>query len=94
MPSVNARHILVSSKEKCLEIRKKIEEGGDFATYAVRYSECPSAPDGGDLGEVEPGKMGSEIDKVLFSDENVDVLKGPVKTEFGYHLFKVTARTP
>jgi peptidyl-prolyl cis-trans isomerase C len=94
MPSVKARHILVSSNEQCLEIRKKIEEGADFATLAIRYSECPSAADGGDLGEVEPGKMGSEVDKVLFNDENIDVVKGPVKTEFGYHLFKVTARTP
>ena len=93
MPKVKARHILVSSREKCIEIRKKLEEGAEFATLAMKYSECPSAKTGGDLGEVEPGKMGEELDKVLFNEENVDVLQGPVKTEFGYHLVQVTARS-
>lgn len=93
MTRVHAHHILVSSKRECIEIRKKLEEGADFATVAMRYSECPSAKDGGDLGEVEQGKMGSELDKVLFGEEKLNIVKGPIKTKFGYHLVKVTSRT-
>ena len=93
MSKVHARHIEVSTEAQCIEIRKKIEEGGDFATYAMKYSKCPSAKKGGDLGAVEPGKMGEEFDKVVFQNEDVNVLKGPVKTTFGYHLVEVTSRT-
>ena len=94
MAKINARHIQVSSEEQCIEIRKKIEAGEDFATIAMKYSQCPSAAKGGDLGEVVPGEMGEEFDKVVFTNEEVGVLKGPVKTEFGYHLVEVTSRTP
>ena len=92
MTKVHARHIRVSSKKKCLEIKKKIEDGGDFITIAMRDSECPSAKNGGDLGEVERGVMGGELDKVLFDDDHVDVVQGPIKTSFGYHLLKVISR--
>jgi peptidyl-prolyl cis-trans isomerase C len=33
-----------------------------------------------------------EFDKVVFSDE-VGVVHGPVKTQFGYHLLEITDRT-
>lgn len=92
MSEDHARHIEVASEEQCLEIREKIEEGADFATYAMKYSKCPSAAKGGDLGAVEPGKMGEEFDRVVFQDEDVNVLKGPIKTTFGYHLVEVTSR--
>ena len=92
MVEVHARHIQVETKEQCIEIRKKIEEGADFATYAMKFSKCPSAERGGDLGVVEPGRMGDEFDKVIFQDEDVNVLKGPIKTTFGYHLVEVTSR--
>ena len=93
MAEVHARHIEVATEEQCVEIMKKIEAGGDFATYAMKYSKCPSAKKGGDLGVVEPGKMGEEFDKIIFQDEDVNVLKGPVKTAFGYHLVEVTSRS-
>ena len=93
MAEVQARHIQVDTKEQCVEIRKKIEEGADFATYAMKYSKCPSAAKGGDMGIVDPGTMGEEFDKVVFQDEDVNVLKGPIKTTFGYHLVEVTSRT-
>ena len=94
MAKINARHILVSSEERCIEVRKKIEEGRDFATVAMRYSDCPSAAKGGEMGEVRPGEMGEDFDNVIFTNEDVGVLKGPVKTKFGYHLVEVTSRTP
>ena len=35
--------------------------------------------------------MVPEFDKVVFNDE-VGVVHGPVKTQFGYHLLEVTSR--
>lgn len=91
MARAKARHILVSSKEKCEDIKKEIEAGKDFAQMAKIYSSCPSGKDGGALGEFSPGEMVPEFDKVVFSAE-VGKVHGPVKTGFGYHLIEITSR--
>lgn len=91
MPSATARHILVESEAKCLQIKAEIEAGTDFADAAKKYSTCPSRQQGGDLGAFRPGQMVKEFDEAVFSGELNKVL-GPVKTQFGYHLLEVTNR--
>jgi len=93
MAIASARHILVSSEEKCLELKSQIEAGAtDFAECAQNFSQCPSGRKGGDLGQFAPGQMVKEFDEVVFSGEVGKVL-GPVKTQFGYHLIEVTKRS-
>jgi len=91
MSKAKARHILVDSEEKCLDLKKQITDGADFATVASEHSSCPSGKQGGDLGEFGPGMMVPEFDKVVFN-EAVGEVHGPVKTQFGYHLLEITAR--
>lgn len=86
-----ARHILVSTEEKCNDLKNQINEGADFADIARQFSSCPSSRQGGDLGEFGPGMMVPEFDKVVFSAP-VNEVQGPVKTQFGFHLVEVTAR--
>jgi len=92
MAKAKARHILVSSEEKCEEMKKQIEAGTDFAEMARSHSSCPSGKQGGELGEFSPGEMVPEFDKVVFSAE-VGKVHGPIKTDFGYHLIEITSRT-
>jgi len=92
MARASARHILVDSEEKCNDLKTKIEDGTDFAEVARNFSSCPSGQQGGALGEFGPGQMVREFDEVVFSGDLNKVL-GPVKTEFGYHLIEVTARS-
>lgn len=87
-----ARHILVASEEKCNELKNEIIAGADFAEVARQHSTCPSSRHGGDLGEFGPGMMVAEFDKVVFSAP-VNEVQGPVKTQFGFHLLEVTARS-
>jgi len=91
MAKAAASHILVNTEEECLNIKKQIEEGSDFAQMAKEHSQCPSGQRGGDLGEFSPGQMVKEFDEVVFSEE-VGKVHGPVKTQFGYHLIKITSR--
>lgn len=92
MPTAQASHILVDTKEKCEKLKQIIADGEDFADIAKKHSSCPSGKQGGDLGEFGPGQMVKEFDEVVFSGE-VNVVHGPVKTQFGYHLLKITSRT-
>jgi len=91
MVTAKARHILVSSEDKCNELKEEIANGGDFAKLAKKHSTCPSGKSGGDLGGFGPGMMVPEFDTVCFN-EAVGEVHGPVKTQFGYHLLEVTSR--
>jgi len=92
MAQATARHILVQTEEQCNQLRQEIEGGADFADIAAKHSQCPSGKNGGDLGAFGPGQMVPEFDTVVFNDE-VGVVHGPVKTQFGYHLLEIQSRT-
>jgi peptidyl-prolyl cis-trans isomerase C len=87
-----ARHILVESKQECDDLKRQLAEGADFADLAAEHSLCPSGQEGGELGEFGPGQMVPEFDQVVFSAP-VGVVQGPVRTQFGWHLLEVTARS-
>ncbi len=87
-----ARHILVDSEAECQELKRRIENGEDFAAIAMENSKCPSGQSGGDLGEFTPGQMVPEFDSVVFN-ESLHEVHGPVQTSFGYHLIEITDRS-
>jgi peptidyl-prolyl cis-trans isomerase C len=91
MPKASARHILVETEEECRSLKEQIVGGADFADIAAKHSLCPSGQQGGELGEFHPGQMVKEFDTVVFN-EDVGVVHGPVRTQFGYHLIEITAR--
>ena len=92
MATASARHLLVESAVICQDLKEKIASGETtFEAAAKEYSQCPSGAEGGALGTFGQGQMVPEFDKVVFNDE-VGVVHGPVKTQFGYHLLEVTER--
>ncbi len=92
MPTAQARHILVATEEACIDCKTQIEGGSDFAAIAREHSTCPSGRSGGDLGTFSQGQMVPEFDEVVFRDE-LNVVHGPIKTQFGYHLLEITDRS-
>ena len=66
--------------------------GGDFAALAKKVSEDQgSAPQGGELGCFERGRMVPEFSDAAFAlgpGQTSDL----VKTQYGYHVIRVTAR--
>lgn len=98
---VHARHILVkveenasaeeekTAKEKIEKIHKEATAtGANFAELAKKYSEGPTAPQGGDLRYFQRGQMVKPFEDVAFELEP-GVVSKPVKTQFGYHIIYV-----
>jgi parvulin-like peptidyl-prolyl isomerase len=82
-----------AARDKLLAIRAHIVAGKlDFAEAAKRYSQCTTAPEGGDLG-LFPRKMVVDecIAKAAFALSVNDVSE-VVQSEYGLHLIKVTER--
>lgn len=87
---VQASHILVDDEETANEVKKKLDEGADFAQLAAQYSKDTSnAQNGGQLGYFGRGRMVQEFEDAAFSMK-VGEISDPVKTEYGYHIIKVT----
>lgn len=93
-------HILVKiddamTEEQALnkinEIDAELENGVAFDALAKQHSQDEaSAADGGDLGFSAKGVYVSDFEDAVFSLA-VGQVSEPVKTEFGYHLIKLTA---
>lgn len=86
---VKASHILVENLEEAKKIKSELDDGADFADLAQEYSSCPSKDRGGDLGFFGEGAMVKEFEDAAFAME-VGEISDPVKTQFGYHIIKVT----
>lgn len=85
---VRAEHILVKTSAEAIQIKKAIDDGGNFEYYAKAYSICPSGQNGGDLGYFGRGQMVKEFEKAAFALP-VGEVSEPVYTQFGWHLIKV-----
>lgn len=89
---------------KIMQLRKRILKGEDFGKVAVETSEDPSAKDRvtdgrkikgnhGDLGFFTAFDMVYPFEEAVYNAKVGEVTM-PVRTDFGYHLIKVTAKTP
>ena len=86
-----ASHILVPSYDLARKIRQELQQGARFEDLARRYSTCPSKSSGGDLGWFGPGKMVKEFENAC-RKLGVGSFSDPVRTQFGYHVIKVTGK--
>jgi len=91
MNSVNASHILVKTEAEALDVLHKIiSKEITFEDAARKYSFCPSKKQGGSLGTFGKGMMVPEFETVCFDEKNKSGdIKGPIKTQFGFHLIKI-----
>jgi peptidyl-prolyl cis-trans isomerase D len=97
------RHVLLSVndpkddaavKAKAEGILKRAQAGEDFSKLAKEFSQDPgSAAQGGDLGWSERKIFVGPFADAAF-DMKVDEIKGPVKTQFGYHILKLDGIQP
>ena len=95
---VHVRHILISddvtSADAIAKVQADLRAGASFDEVAKSRSLCPSAAQGGDLGEVSKGQMVPEFEAAAFALKNPGDLSEPVKTQFGWHIIRLEGRTP
>jgi peptidyl-prolyl cis-trans isomerase D len=98
---VRASHILLSFEagsdstailQKARELLRRIRNGESFAALAREYSDDPgSKTSGGDLGWTGRGGWVKPFEQAAFGAKVGEVV-GPIRTQFGWHIIKVTGR--
>lgn len=103
---VTASHILIrvdpekgpaaetEARQKADALFARLRKGEDFAKLANENTEDPSGKgSGGQLGSFGRGQMVPEFEQAAFS-MNPGEIKGPIKTQFGFHIIKLASKTP
>lgn len=90
---VRASHILVKTEQEARDVLAQLKKGAAFEELAKKYSQDNTAAKGGDLGWFSKGAMVQEFDKAAFGLKEGE-LSGIVKTQFGFHIIKVTGKRP
>ena len=86
--------VLTRDKAKAQAAKSAIDSGQSWAKVAKQYSiDQASKAQGGKLPGVAKGQQEKAFDDAIFGASKGQVV-GPVKTQFGYYVFKVTGVTP
>ena len=101
-----ARHILVTLNEaipentresafkRITEIAKRLQkEPARFEEQALKHSECPTALEGGKLGDLPRGKLFPELEQALFALQAGEV-SDVIESELGFHVLRCDTITP
>ena len=76
-----------SARQQAEDLAVRAKDGEEFVTLARENSQdAGSAPDGGDLGWVEPGFMVQAFEDALYELNLEQPISGPVQTGFGWHI--------
>ncbi len=67
-------------------------EPGRFSELARAHSACPSAQQGGNLGQIVRGATTPEFEKAMAALEPGETSRAPVETRYGFHIIRLQRR--
>jgi peptidyl-prolyl cis-trans isomerase SurA len=79
---------LAAAEVKAHDLLKQIRDGANFDDVAKKYSDGPSAADGGALGMFKRGQLAKELEDKTFAMKAGDVTD-VIRTKQGYVILKV-----
>lgn len=98
-PLWEARHILIGfeqsgSRQAALNTAQKLlailkEEPAEFSKLASDFSVCPSASQGGNLGQLSRGSTVDEFEKALEVLQEGETSQEPVESRYGFHIIRL-----
>jgi peptidyl-prolyl cis-trans isomerase C len=101
---IEARHILfaaapddaeavAAARVKAVKAIELVRDRPDlFADVARELSACPSAKQGGSLGQLSRGSIIPELEPFLFELEQGQLCPVPIRSRYGFHVLRVERR--
>jgi peptidyl-prolyl cis-trans isomerase D len=99
--SIKASHILfkpndttaaglADAKQRATDVLNRIKKGESFEMLAREFGTDGTKNQGGDLGVFQEKQMVPEFNDAVFKKGTPGLLSDLVKTQFGYHIIKIT----
>jgi peptidyl-prolyl cis-trans isomerase C len=66
-----------------------LENPDSFAYLARAYSRCPSAAQGGNLGQFTKGQTTPEFERALLTLAPGELCAAPIETRYGFHIIRL-----
>lgn len=79
---------LSAAEDKAKDVLKQLREGANFEEVAKKYSDGPSAADGGALGTFERGKLAKELEDRTFAMKKGEITD-VIRVKQGYAILRV-----
>lgn len=105
-PLLEAGHILIEpasdddagwqqAHEQAQLIAREIgNDAAAFADAARAFSRCPSAQQGGSLGQLQPGDLVPDVQSAIEALPEGCTGREPVRSRFGWHVLRLARRIP
>lgn len=88
-----AQKNIQETKDKLLDLRKRILEGSSFVALAALYSEDPgSKSKGGEIGFLTKAELDPEYARAAFALNKPGDVSRIVESQFGYHIIQLIER--
>ncbi|MEK0317873.1 peptidylprolyl isomerase [Cohnella sp. 56] len=91
-PATNKERADADALKRAQDVKKKLDDGGDWTALAKEYSDDTGSKENGGLYEKTQAKTWVEEFKKAANTQAIGVIGDPVKTDYGYHVIKVEAR--
>lgn len=79
---------VAEAEAKANDLLEQLRKGANFEEFAKKYSNGPTASQGGEIGEFKRGEMDKTLEEEVFSLKAGDVSK-VMRTKPGFIIFKV-----
>jgi peptidyl-prolyl cis-trans isomerase C len=91
---IRVAQMLLPNLSAAKDLERQINQGGDFAKFAQRYSiDGKTKANGGDLGPYRKDLVVPEVDEVI-RQLKPGMTSAPIKTDAGYYLVKIATLDP
>ncbi len=84
---------MAAAKAKAEDIETRLHAGGDFSQLAKSFSDGPTAAQGGDLGDYQPGALPKALEDKTFPLK-AGQFTDPILTRQGYIILRVNQHIP
>jgi peptidyl-prolyl cis-trans isomerase C len=78
--------------DACAVLATLQDNPDSFAALARAYSRCPSAAQGGNLGQITRGQTTPEFEQALTALSPSELCAEPVATRYGFHVIRLDRR--
>lgn len=84
----------VAAQQRASSILDELRHGVDFGELARAHSACPTAAQGGALGQLTRGDLAEEFEQCVLDLQPGSVAPAPIRTRHGWHVVRLERHAP